>query len=83
MSKADKMFEKIHYTKIYDRENAVVYHEDFEDIEIQFDKKYKGIDITKDSGEEIFGHKVYLPVELTYETIEAINEKCKELGWNV
>lgn len=82
-SEADKMFEKICYDKIYDKENSVVYHEKYEDIEIEFDNECKSVDISRESGEEVFGNKIYLPVELTYETIQAINEKCKELGWNV
>lgn len=82
-SKADKMFTGVYYDKIYDRENSVVYHEKYEDIEIEFDKESKTVDISRESGEEVFGNKLYLPVELTYETIKAINEKCKELGWNV
>lgn len=80
MSEADKMFEELGYKKIYDKDNTVVYVNN-EMLEIQFDITYKSIDISKDTGEEVFGNTIYDSVSIKLDDLQAINEKCKELGW--
>lgn len=81
MNKADEMFEKLGYTKFYDRENACVFNNTKTDQEITFDKIYKCIELSKDTGERIYNNTIYDIVSIEPKELQAINEKCKELGW--
>ena len=71
MSKADKMFKEIGYTnKEYNFNKTIVtFQNPDEDYEISFNLIDKTI--------EIFEIKNYI----TMQELQAINEKCKELGW--
>ena len=70
MSKADEMFEKLGYGKMFE-----------DDIETQYEGKCTNIEITKT---HILLNKTtnYKTVILTMQELQAINMKCKELGWN-
>lgn len=69
MSKADKMFEKLGYEKIYE-----------DDLFTQYDGKVTNIEISKN--EVLINKKTkYKTVILTRPELQAINLKCKELGW--
>lgn len=68
MSKADEMFEKLGYSKSYDDEyKAIHYGHKRTSDEVVFREKEGKIDIT-----------IY---NTTMRVLQAINEKCKELGW--
>lgn len=69
MSKADEMFEELGYEKIEEKD-YIAYIEDSEDsmfrIEIYFHLDNK---------------KVQIYNAISLKELQAINEKCKELGW--
>lgn len=74
MSKADEMFEKLGYKKTYNINNDEVLmigyglnNEKIDECEIIFLKKAK---------------KIIIGIAIGMEELQAINEKCKELGWN-
>lgn len=67
---ADEMFEKLGWRKEEDCKNGVSYY-DFKDNEIgiyDYDNYGKRITIEKFEG-------------VTMQELQAINKKCKELGW--
>ncbi len=68
MSKADKMFEELGYEKFEGLRTIDFYNNDGL---IQFDKNYKVIHINKNEETDF----------IAMQELEAINEKCKELGW--
>ncbi len=74
MSKADEMFEKLGYRKIYTQFKSIAYYKDDANI-IYFVSKL----------ESFFKSGVYerTSYSFTMQELQAINEKCKELGWNV
>lgn len=67
------------FLKDFQKENAVCFNKGL--LEIVFDKNFKSIEIRNDSGEELWGNTIYNSVELTVYELQAIYEKCKELGW--
>ena len=72
MSKADEMFEKLGYEI---KEHKPMFDNNFIDI---FNKKiHKIIRFTK--GEKTI--EIYGMPKLSMQELQAINEKCKELGW--
>ena len=77
MSKADEIFEELGYKK-EDRKNGygsiwgVQYTNKKEDIEIIFDYTDKQVCTGALSNE---------PIYIDMQELQAINEKCKELGW--
>jgi hypothetical protein len=73
MSKADEMFEKLGYKKTYsvmDDDVLMIGYglneEPVEESEIIFLKKAK---------------KIIIGISIGMQELQAINEKCKELGW--
>ena len=73
MSKADEMFEMIGYEKVSD-ENYIYYNNLEWEYTIVFDlssKTFKGY-IDEDT-------EVSLSIDM--QELQAINQKCKELGW--
>lgn len=71
MSEADKMFKELGYDEKTENEEKIRYQDSGnEDIYIKFIKKYKVID----------GCPTY-DYFLDMQILQAINEKCKELGW--
>lgn len=71
MSKADKMFEKLGYDVMSENDEKIKYQDSGnEDIYIDFDKKYKVI-----SGCPTYDY--FLDMDI----LQAINQKCKEMGW--
>jgi uncharacterized protein YlbG (UPF0298 family) len=72
MSKADEMFEKLGYKKEV-RKYADVYN-----------KHYKDINMIRQFGFNTKSKAVMIDVEyITMQELQAINEKVKELGWEV
>ena len=69
MSKADKMFKELGYKNVRETEYWIVYKGKEKDID--FNKKYKTIEV--ENGME--------SKKITIQELQAINEKCKELGW--
>ena len=69
MSKADKMFKELGYENVRETEYWIVYKGKEKDID--FNKKYKTIEV--ENGME--------SKKITIQELQAINEKCKELGW--
>lgn len=67
MSKADKMFEELGYIKNYEVRNGVDYQSPNMSV-IHFDKVDKLVNFYNEPHIDIKG-------------LQAINEKCKELGW--
>jgi hypothetical protein len=70
MSKADKMFEKLGYIKLSDD-----YYENG-DISITFNADET---IVKEECHSCIN--AYVSKTITMQELQAINEKCKELGW--
>lgn len=73
MSKADEMFEKLGYKKIQDDKYWVDYKKRNENISFNLTNKF--IEATRLYGEEYIDKRIRVP------ELQAINEKCKELGW--
>lgn len=74
MSEADKLFEELDYKKIFEKHidwYSTIYNSG--DISIEFTSD-KEVIITNRS-------KTYKPAILSVQELEAINMKCKELGW--
>lgn len=75
MSKADEMFKKMEYKKKYENDRKIEYSYakeimgDWFEISIIFAKKSKLILLEGQRG-------------FCMQELQAINEKCKELGWN-
>ena len=69
MSEAEEMFEKLGYENVRETEYWIVYKGKEKDID--FNKKYKTIEV--ENGME--------SKKITMQELQAINEKCKELGW--
>lgn len=74
MSEADKMFEELGYTVSEQLKNGIVYlkETDDEDMEISFidyEDYGKTVEVDKFDG------------LITMQELQAINKKCKELGW--
>ena len=68
MSKADEMFEELGYKK-EDDEYWIIYKGEEKDI--TFNKKYKNVEVYDERESQY----------MTMRELQAINEKCKELGW--
>ena len=70
MSKADEMFEALGYTK-----------DDFQ-YEIHYGKEYHLIVFSIEDKAFMCNQNIlYYPQLISMEDLNAINEKCKELGW--
>ena len=69
MSEADKMFEKLGYSK-YEKRETIIYIKD--DSEIKFHKEVKSV-----TCEDDYANWQYI----TMAELKAINAKVKELGW--
>lgn len=78
---ADEMFEELGYTKFYDKENACVFNNTKTNKEISFDKTYKCIELSKDTGESIYNNTIYDIFIMEINELQAINKKCQELEW--
>ena len=73
MSKADKMFENLGYTKYeYEFCRELIYRK--KHYYIKFDLIEKAVS----KGNEIMD----IPEKISMQELQAINEKVKELGWN-
>lgn len=79
MSTVDRLFEELGYTKVTETDQLVMFVKGI--LEICFYKESKTVGIYADTGENIFGNTIYDSVELTCQEIQAINLKCKELGF--
>lgn len=66
MSRADEMFKKLGYKLEYENETSFILANRNKARYITFMKKSKTL---------------ILPCELTKQELQAINEKCKEMGW--
>lgn len=76
MSKADEMFKKLEYKK-YTSDDCIMYMKDLFMITFiipnkRFITEYKQGD---------FNFPKIRPFEISMQELQAINEKCKELGW--
>ena len=71
MSKADEMFEELGYIKESD-----YYYRSKEDA-----VKHKQIRFMRQTKEFIVESKLRFSYEVTMPELQAINQKCKELGW--
>ena len=76
--KADEMFEKLKYKKIYDDEYEIKY----EYKETELGDTFNFILLFAKKGKNFF-HKdrECNVIGINIELLQAINEKCKELGW--
>lgn len=74
MSEADKMFEELVYKKIIENKIKILYEKEgrFWDKEIRFDLMDKQIRVEMSTGDS---------EPITIQELQAINKKCKELGW--
>lgn len=75
MSKADEMFEKLGYNKIADNSFAITY--EWQEFEIQFSLGKKTIEKAFYNSEL----NTYNATRISMQELQAINEKCKEMGW--
>lgn len=76
MSKADKMFERLGYKK-YTSDDCIMYMKDL--FMITFIISNKTFITEYKQGDYEFPK--IRPFEIGVEELQAINEKCKELGW--
>lgn len=74
MSKADEMFKKMGYEKIIESNIRIDYEREgqFFDKEIVFGLIDKNVTVELGTGES---------ANINMQELQAINEKCKELGW--
>lgn len=72
MANADKMFEELGFNKIEDSKSFIKYKSTRDYAEIWFDKADKEFNCSNDEDEAIF---------VSMKELQAIYEKCKELGW--
>ena len=74
MSEADKMLEELGYVKIIENNIKILYEKEgrFWDKEISFDLIDKQIRVEMSAGDS---------EPITMQELQAINMKCKELGW--
>lgn len=72
MSKADEMFKELGYVKIRDDERFIKYKKKYKNDNIVMDKETK--DFIKNFDSEYWK-------AVTMQELQAINEKCRELGW--
>lgn len=74
MSEADKMFEELEYEKIIENNIEILYEKErrFWDKEISFDLIDRQIRVEMGAGDS---------EPITMQELQAINMKCKELGW--
>ena len=72
MSKADEMLKKLGYEKIEEDKRFIKYRKPFDNDYIVIDKKAK--DFIKNFDSEYWK-------AVTMQELQAINEKCRELGW--
>ena len=74
MSEEDKMFEELGYVKIIENNIKILYEKEgrFWDKEISFDLMDKQIRVEMSAGDS---------EPITMQELQAINKKCKELGW--
>ena len=80
MSEADKMFEKLGFTKIIDNDKEAKY--EYRNI-LMGDRIEHTIQIAK-IGKIVFSYKSdgnHQVMGFGYKELQAINEKVKELGW--
>ena len=68
MSKADKMFENLGYEKLQDNKNITEYIDKDINNKVVFYKNLKEVAKLYNFG-------------ITMQELQAINERCKELGW--
>lgn len=73
MSKADEMFEELGYDKIQDDKYWVDYKKRNENISLNLTNKF--IEVTRKY------RGGYIDKRINIKELQAINEKCKELGW--
>lgn len=76
MSIADKMFSELGYIKDIDNEYEIEYLLP-NDYYINFNRNFMSIEKGEYDGEK----NIYLAKPLIRAELQAINEKCKELGW--
>lgn len=81
MDRLDKKFNELGYRKIYDKDNAVSYHNQDSGYELTFDKNYKCVEFSNDIGEYVFGNTLYGTLDLDLEILDLICKKCKQLGF--
>lgn len=74
MSKADKLFEKLGYIKVEDRESHIEYRKNVDGDLFEIDFWKEDNTVSKNYYRDI-GY-------ITMQELQAINEKVKELGWN-
>lgn len=75
MSEADKMFKELGYSK--QELIEIVIYENKKDEEIYIDKKQRTV--IKEA--YLSSLNIYEAREITMQELQAINMKCKELGW--
>lgn len=75
---ADDMFHELGFKKFQIKDYVEYYNKG---LEISFDLKNKTLAVNTDSGEEIFGNKIYNFTELDLDIIKAIFQKMKEENW--
>jgi len=81
MSKADEMFEKLGYKKVtknfYNYLEYTKKENEYTTLAISFEGNSK----TAMASMYINGNKYSRSLAITMQELQAINEKCKELGW--
>lgn len=82
MTDIDKELEKHGYKLLVDKNNTISFYNYKEDYEILFDKKYKKVYFEHDIGEEIFGNRLFGVLNIEFEVIKLIYQKCIELGFD-
>ena len=80
MSKADEMFEKLGYIKIKEHKFEEPYNEEVTEL-ILYRDEVKRTEIEFWNDKTISKSCGFDMSYITMQELQAINEKCKELGW--
>lgn len=76
---ADDMFHELGFKKFQIKDYVEYYNK--HGLGISFDLKNKILAVNTDSGEEVYGNKIYNYTELDLDIIKAIFQKMKEENW--
>lgn len=79
MSKADKMFEELGYKKIRDNEKEILYKKDKVSQEYFIAFGFETKTVMCEYADE--DYEMNGAFDFNMQELQAINEKCKELGW--
>lgn len=79
---AEEMFKSRGFKRFTFANKAIEYYND-KGLTISFELEDKLISINTDSGEELWGNKIYNYTEIDFYILKAIIKQTEELGWEL